>query len=109
MTVVEVARAFGLAHDREIYRSIGSEEAGTIVTRTLRGDLAYDSEIMSAAVAADLWRQFVALFDGQALEFISNTGVDSSSWTPATSATFDVGVLVLGTTKAGCLWVEDED
>jgi len=109
MSVIEVARAFGLADGSAIYRPIGSAEANAIATRVLCADLAYNSEIMSVSDTADLWRQFTALFEGQDVGFVSNAGADSSSWTSATSATFDMGVLVIGVTRAGCLWVEDED
>lgn len=109
MSVTEIARAFGLADDGAIYRSIGSVEANAIATRVLCADLAYDTEIMSVSDAADLWCQFMALFDGQDVGFVSNTGTQSGAWTPATPATFDMGILVIGATKAGCLWVEDED
>jgi hypothetical protein len=64
---------------------------------------------MSAASAAELWRQFMALFDGQDVEFVTNTDAGCDSWTPATPATIDMGVLVIGETKSGCLWAEDED
>ena len=36
-------------------------------------------------------------------------GSSSHSWNPATQATFDTGVLIVGSERAGCLWVEDED
>ena len=108
MTVVEAARAFGLADDVN-YRSIGRAEADRIATRVLSVDLAYDSQMMSASNAAELWRQFMAMFEGQDVALASNAGTQSGSWTSATSATFDMGVLVLGVSKTGCLWVEDED
>ncbi|UPK03590.1 hypothetical protein [Bradyrhizobium sp. 170] len=109
MTVADAARAFGLADDDTIYRTIGGMEAQEIATRVLSADLAYGSTIMSISDAADLWRQFVALFDGQNVEFFSNAAAIPNAWTPATPATFDMGVLVVGADKAGCLWVEDED
>ena len=109
MTVVEIARVFGLADDSTVYRSIESIEASAIATRILCADLAYNSKIMCVSRAGDLWRQFMALFDGQDVEFASNTGTVPDSWTPATQATFDMGVLVMGANKTGCLWVEDED
>ena len=31
------------------------------------------------------------------------------SWSPATDAPFDTGLLVLGESESGCLWVEEED
>ena len=108
LTVAEVAHAFGLV-DGGIYRSIGRAEADRIATRVLNVDLAYNSQLMSASDATELWRQFMVLFDGQDVEFVSNADAQGDSWTPATPATFDMGVLVLGASKAGCLWVEDED
>jgi hypothetical protein len=109
MTVLEVARAFGLADESAVYRAIGSVEADAIAIRVLGASLAYDSEIMSAFDAADLWRQFMAEFDGQHVEFATNAGAQADAWTSATRATFDMGVIVTGVTKAGCLWVEEED
>jgi hypothetical protein len=114
MSVDEVARAFGLADDTAIYRPIGSAEAEVIASRLLHSDLAYGVEMMSPSDAADLWRQFMALFAGQDVEFVTirddtDFGAGSYSWAPATTATFDMGVLVIGATRAGCLWVEDED
>jgi hypothetical protein len=64
---------------------------------------------MSLARAADLWRQFMMLFQGQDVCFATNAGAEAGSWMPATHATFDMGVLVIAGTRVGCLWVEDED
>jgi hypothetical protein len=109
MTVVETARAFGLADDGTIYRSIARMEADAIATHVLQAELAHGSKIMSGSRAAHLWEQFMALFDGQDVKFATNAAALVSSWTPATRATFDMGVLVIGVTRVGCLWVEDED
>ena len=109
MSIVEAARTFGLADDSATYRSIGRTEAEEIAVHILRADLAYGLKIMSVLRAADLWRQFTALFEGQNVEFVTNMLADPTHWMPATKATFDMGVLVIGATKAGCLWVEDED
>ena len=32
-----------------------------------------------------------------------------SHWDPATTSTFDTGVLILGTAESACVWVADED
>ena len=114
MSAADIARAFGLADDSAVYRPVGSAEADAIAIRLLHTDLAYSVEIMSRSDAADFWREFKALFDGQNVEFITNQdatdfGAGSWSWTPATAATFDLGILVIGTSRAGCLWVEDDD
>jgi len=37
------------------------------------------------------------------------SAAEAGSWMPATQSTFDMGVLVIGATRVGCLWVEDED
>ena len=109
MTVAGVARAFGLADDAITYRSIGRLEATAIATRLLSNGLAYGNEIMSTSSAAELWQQFMALFDGEDVEFVSNTDAQMESWSPATPATFDIGVLIMGESRAGCFWVEEED
>jgi hypothetical protein len=109
MELVEAARVFGLVADSGIYRSIGRAEADAIGAHILHVDLAYGSEIMSLARAADLWRQFMLLFQGQDVCFATNAGAEAGSWMPATHATFDMGVLVIAGTRVGCLWVEDED
>ena len=109
MNVVEAARTFGLADDSAIFRTIGRVEADAIATRILHTDLAYSTKIMALARAAHLWQRFMEVFEGQDVEFSTNAGTDACSWMPATNATFDLGVLVIGTTSTGCLWVEDED
>jgi hypothetical protein len=109
MTVAEAARAFGLAEDKAIYRSIGRLEADAIAAHLLRTSLAYGTEIMSLTRASDLWKKFMAPFEGQKVEFATNTLLDMRSWTPATRATFDMGILAMGATKVGCLWVEEDD
>jgi hypothetical protein len=51
----------------------------------------------------------MALFGKDEVKFATNAAQSLNAWTPATDATFDMGVLVIGTTKVGCLWVEDEE
>jgi hypothetical protein len=109
MTLAEAARSFGLADNSSIYRSLEPMEANAIATRLLSVGLAYGLKIMSGCRANDLWQQFMAQFDGQDIKFFSNASAQTDSWTPATRATFDMGVLIIGATKAGCLWIEEED
>jgi hypothetical protein len=52
--------------------------------------------------AEQLTERFFAQF-GAGARFVTN------NWCPATDATFDGGVLVIGPQRSGCLWVEDED
>jgi hypothetical protein len=110
-SLIEAARYFALADDPDIYRDIERPEADAIAARVLQTDLAYGLPIIGAARASELWTTFMALFDGQDPKLATNTVAESGaiSWTPATEATFDMGVLVIGASKAGCLWVEDED
>jgi hypothetical protein len=109
LSVAEVARAFDLADDPQIYRSVARAEAEAVATHILTTDLAYRGNIMSPTRAAELWQQFMALFDQQDVHLLTNAAADLQSWTPATSATFDLGILVIGASKGGCLWVEDDD
>jgi hypothetical protein len=64
---------------------------------------------MNPTRAASLWQQFLQQFDGQRLHFFSNCRSGLHQWIPATDATFDTGVLIVGESSSGCLWVEDED
>jgi hypothetical protein len=109
LSLLEAARLFALADDPGIYRDIERAEADRIAVRILQADLAYGLPIIGADRADHLWAEFVALFEGQDAKLATNAGADSYSWTPATESTFDLGVLVIGTSKAGCLWVQDED
>ena len=119
MTVREAARTFGLANRMATYRGIQRAEADIIACQLLQTSLAYRTTLMAAARASQLWEEFLKLFSGQALQFATNLGEVSGrfdlqsavafSFSPATSATFDLGVIVLGTSNTGCLWVEEED
>jgi hypothetical protein len=64
--------------------------------------MAYDAEVMPSTQAAQLCDRFFDQFGGGSRYFTNN-------WCPATGATFDEGILVLGPHCSGCLWVEDED
>jgi hypothetical protein len=110
--IIETARAFALAGDETIYRTIERQEADRIAIHTLHVGLAYGGIIMDRATATNLWQKFMDLFQGDDVRFATNAhseGNHVTSWRPATQATFDTGVLVMGTTKVGCLWIEEED
>ncbi|AGY56377.1 hypothetical protein [Gloeobacter kilaueensis] len=113
ITVGELAARFGLISTPDIYRLINRAQALAVAKRILHRDLAYDAKIMSEARAQALAENFLNHFDKEHVQYFTNGDydIDSSSngWNPATSATFDTGILVLGNSKAGCLWVEDED
>ncbi|WP_438019117.1 hypothetical protein WMF18_08645 [Sorangium sp. So ce315] len=112
-SVGDLARLFGLRGDDGAYREIGEETARRIIAFVLHRDLAYGSELVPAEDAARLADEFLEQFDGAGCRYFTNGnfGEDptGASWTPATSATFDTGALILGSSKSGCLWVEDED
>jgi len=101
-TVNELAREFGLRDDAECYREIAKPSARLSVRQLLHRDLAYSAEVMPQEQAEQLTERFFEQFGPGARFFTIN-------WCPATDATFDEGVLVLGPQRSGCLWVEDED
>jgi hypothetical protein len=74
--------------------------------------MAYSYPMMSVERAKELAEQFLEQF-GAVAKFYSNgwTGWETGStgWSPATDATFDTGVLIIGNDRSGCIWVEDED
>lgn len=108
-TLADIARSFGLADLADVYTQIEISDAASIAINVLSRDLVYNTEIMSPARATALWQQFLQLFNGQKLHFFSNCRPGRHQWNPATNATFDMGVLIIGESSSGCLWVEDED
>lgn len=111
--VAGVARAFGLKRDPEIYREIDRAEARTILVGLLRRDLAYGVEVMPVEKARALVKRFLAEHATPGCRYFTNKWLHAPpvgwSWIPATKATFDLGVLVVGESSSACLWVEEED
>lgn len=111
LSVSAVASRFELHPDPGIYREITPAQAQAIAVHILHRDLAHDNEILPLARATRLAEGFMALFE--AASFYTNGDFHSSGpnhgWNPATNATFDTGILVIGAPRSGCLWVEDED
>ncbi len=101
-----LANEFGLYDDPSAFAEVSASQAHSLVTSILHKDMAYSQPLMTEDRAQELTKQFFAKFGGRA-RFYSNGWPDA--WNPATDATFDTGVLVLGEDCAGCLWVEDED
>lgn len=101
-TPAAVAHAFGLRSDDIAYREIDEVEARSSAISILFRDLAYNTEVMPLPQAERLADSFLAQFGSDGKYFTNN-------WTPATEATFDAGILVIGQKLCGCLWVEDED
>jgi len=79
--------------------------------------MAYNGEADTLGFAEELTRDFLSWF-GEDVKYFTNAKwpkADELSsrpilggWTPATDATFDSGILVLGV-QSGVYWVEDED
>ncbi len=96
---------------------VSIQSAKVIVREVLLKDLAYRVTMMSEDEAALLTDRFFALFDGPVRCFTNGNLVVQDadptevpgSWNPITEATFDAGVVCLGNSRIGILWVEDED
>ena len=103
---LELAKEFGLKDDPAAFRPVAAARAVSLVASILHKDMAYSQPLMTAERAKALAEQFLAQFGADA-RFLSNGW--PGGWNPATDATFDSGVLVIGNERSGCLWVEDED
>uniref|UniRef100_UPI0033414574 hypothetical protein n=1 Tax=Castellaniella defragrans TaxID=75697 RepID=UPI0033414574 len=116
-SVTEAASKFGLTDASECYKEIDDVEAVMVLTRVLHNGLAYTSdEIMPLAEARNLAASFIAEFSNVPARFFTNGNWGSPraaeagrSWHPATSSTFDAGVVVLSDHGIGCVWCMDED
>ena len=110
--VLELAKEFGLNSDPAAFEPIAASDALSLVTSILHKDMAYDHPIMAEERAKELAEQFFEQFGAEAKLYSNGwTGWEtgSTSWTPATDAIFDTGVLIIGNDRSGCIWVEDED
>jgi hypothetical protein len=116
-SVAALATAFGLKGDASLYHQVDAEMARSILVGVLHRDLAYGNRLLSLARAEELAGEVMQLFAAPGIRFLTNAqfkqgtaaGLVMSHWDPATDATFDTGVLMLGTGDSGCLWVADED
>jgi hypothetical protein len=112
VSVTDVARTFGLSIDPLVYREISESTARAIAMHVLNKDLAYHVEVVPSNEAIELVAQFFELCYTPEWRFFSNGDFSpkaGESWAPATEATIDTGVLIVGSNWSGCLWVEDED
>ncbi len=115
-SVESAAELFGLSNENGIYNKIERPEAIAVLRTVLHKDMAYSAKIMSSEKAKSLANEFVGKFDDEAVFYTngeygkprSNTNV-GPSWSPATDATFDTGVIVLSNGVVGCVWFADED
>lgn len=112
-TVGEAASIFGLNAQDETYDEIGEERALAVLKTVLHKDLAYNGELMPEQEAMQFAREFIKQFDDSPMRLFTNGDFDidptRASWSAATDATFDTGVLVLTPHAVGCLWFMDED
>ncbi len=110
--ILELAREFGLHDDPSAFAPIDASNAAALVASILHKDMAYSHPMMLEERANELAGQFFEQFGAGATCFSNGwTGWETGStgWHPATDATFDTGVLVVGHDRSGCIWVEDED
>ena len=114
-----LAAAFGLSDKASCYRDTEPAMARSILTGVLHRDLAYGTRLMSLSRAEELAAAFVKAFDKPKSRFFTNgqfkddagVGLVLAGWNPATTSTFDTGILVLASpgSPSACLWVADED
>jgi hypothetical protein len=117
----EVVEAAGLSPEVGRLRAIDEPSAQRLIARLLHRDLAYDYEMMPVEDAVAMTERFLEPFRGESPRYFSNGDFHtqpvrqdpesnaSAAWNPMTTATFDTGVIVLGSARSGYLWVEDED
>ena len=105
------------------WREAPRGEALALLARILHLELAYDTEIRSAAVAAAAAREFVELFGNDA-KFLTNThgwiqwdarageyifGPSCAYGSALTAATIEAGIVAISPALLGVLWTKDED
>lgn len=113
----EFISTFGFTGLGEGWIEVNIQAAKTLVREILFKDLAYSVAMMSEDEAAQLTERFFALFDASVRCFTNGNLVIQDadptevprSWNPISEATFDAGVVCLGSSRIGILWVEDED
>ncbi len=111
------ARAFGLRADADIYIEVDAEEAASVLRNVIHEDMAYGYEFTPLEHAEQLAVQFLQAIPASGTRYFTNGTFGrprespniGPSWSPATDATFDTGVLILGSSLSACLWFEDED
>jgi hypothetical protein len=109
-----IARALGMLGLKTDETSLFEYEYGTaleILIAILWKDMAYESEFMPQAQAAELARQFLDEHSVPGSKYYSNGNwALRESWNPLTEATFDTGIIIVRPDhRIACFWVEDED
>jgi hypothetical protein len=118
-SATKLASAFGLSDKPACYRTTDADMARAILIEILHRDLAYGTRLMALSRAEELSAAFMQRFSKPGHRFFTNAefkrdagaGLVLSGWNPATTATFDTGVLALATpgAESACVWVADED
>ena len=118
-SATKLAAAFSLSDKPACYRSTDIDMARAILSEILHRDLAYGTRLMSQARAEELSTTFMQRFAKPGTRFFTNAdfkrdagaGLVLAGWNPATTATFDTGILALGApgSESACVWVADED
>jgi hypothetical protein len=116
-TASALAAAFGLSPEPGRYREVDEALARGILVGILHRDLAYGARIMSLARAEELAGEVLLKFGRPGSRFFTNgefkqdagAGLVLSKWDPATTATFDTGVLIVAPGESACIWVAEED
>lgn len=116
-SVSEAAQQFELFSAPGIYREIDAVAARQVLAYVLHRDMAYGLLVMPSTQADALADAFVTLLAEDDAKFYTNGDFGAPDrlpgrlpqWQPATSATFDTGVLAVARTHVACVWVMDED
>ena len=108
-----VAEAAGLRRLGAGWHEIDRRTATRVLHDLLHRDLAYSAELIPSRDAARLATRFVSAVADDSSRFATNSSdrldATSYSWHPATTHTFDGGVVVTGTHGSAVYWVADED
>ena len=92
-SVAALATAFGLKGDASLYHQVDTEMARQILVNVLHRVTDPGIRFLTNA----------KFKQGAAAALVI------SHWDPATTSTFDTGVLMLGTADSGCVWIAEED
>ncbi|HTV40752.1 MAG TPA: hypothetical protein VMF08_09265 [Candidatus Sulfotelmatobacter sp.] len=106
-----------LKPEAETLLEIGRDEAARVLVCWLHRDAAYESELMSPALASELAEKFLREFSDESSRFFTNgRWFDSErpqAWQSLTESVFDGGLLIesgIGNySRHICIWFEDED
>lgn len=112
LSLHEALSVFGLRQDEESLTQVSAEEGARLLERLLATSLVDNLDAMPRDVARRASADFIETFRAQACSFYTNgnwASSDAPSWNPLTSAVFDGGLIALGPTISGCVWVDEND